>query len=409
MTQEHTLQQAMDEALREAPYQVIGDLIAQKLETQGVRLSVRKRARLVQELRSGTADKFHLRCWQWWERDVAVEITDEDFERFRRDFTHFLQDGLPDLINETAEDVAGDVLHVLRRRWPSELRRQDKEIRKFRNNLDRDWGNAIQLLRLLVTLSRELGDVMTTSLLEEGDESRQHLVAVQTRLHARACQVSEEIICLLVAGLADGAIARWRTLHEIAVVGLVLSEHGVPLAEKYIDHDAVESWKAAQEYERHCKALGCEAMAGSELKELEENYRSVTGRYGLAFKSPYGWAADLVEKSRPTFADIERAANIDHLRAYYRLASHQIHSNPKGTFFKLGLMDEVDILLSGPSNLGLADPGQNAAISLCQISASLVMTAPTLDGIVALKMLLALSREVSNEFLSVHSRFENAG
>ncbi|WP_217430933.1 DUF5677 domain-containing protein [Sphingomonas bacterium] len=49
-------------------------------------------------------------------------------------------------------------------------------------------------------------------------------------LHARACQVVFEIITLMENGLADGAMARWRTLHEITVVATILAEHGEELA-----------------------------------------------------------------------------------------------------------------------------------------------------------------------------------
>jgi hypothetical protein len=45
----------------------------------------------------------------------------------------------------------------------------------------------------------------------------------------------------------------------------------------------------------------------------------------------------------PTFKDIERAAGIDHLRAHYRMASHNVHANPKGVFFKLGMLEESQV------------------------------------------------------------------
>lgn len=38
------------------------------------------------------------------------------------------------------------------------------------------------------------------------------------------------------------------------------------------------------------------------------------------------------------------------------IAEHNVHANPKGAFFKLGLLCEINILLGGPSNAGLVDP-----------------------------------------------------
>ncbi len=68
-----TLQQAMDEALREAPYQAFSELIATKLENQGIILSARERQKLAKALRSGSAENFRLQRWRWWDKqDVSV-------------------------------------------------------------------------------------------------------------------------------------------------------------------------------------------------------------------------------------------------------------------------------------------------------------------------------------------------
>jgi hypothetical protein len=109
---------------------------------------------------------------------------------------------------------------------------------------------------------------------------------------------------------------------------------------------------------------------------------------------------------KPTFADIELAAGIDHLRAHYRMASHNVHANPKGVFFKLGLLKECQVLLSGPSNAGLADPGHGAAISLAQVSTTFGTLRPTFDNIVALKIIMQLVTEIGDDFAKAHSKLE---
>jgi len=70
------------------------------------------------------------------------------------------------------------------------------------------------------------------------------------RLHIRACQVTNEIIILLENGYADGAMARWRTLHEIATVAAVIAKFGDELAERYVHYQIVESTKALTAYEQ---------------------------------------------------------------------------------------------------------------------------------------------------------------
>lgn len=76
-----------------------------------------------------------------------------------------------------------------------------------------------------------------------------------------------------------------------------------------------------------------------------------------------------------------------------------MHANPTGTFFKLGLLDEVNLLLAGPSNAGLADPGQNAALSLTQLSSALLVLQTTFDNLVALRTMLLLEGEIGEMFL----------
>jgi hypothetical protein len=132
-------------------------------------------------------------------------------------------------------------------------------------------------------------------------------------------------------------------------------------------------------------------------------------RYGDSFGAQYGWAADFLNGRRPTFREIERFVGIDHMRAHYRLASHNVHANPKGVFFRLGLIRESDLLLAGPSNAGLADPGDSAAISLLQTSVALMNLRPTIDSLVSLKILSRLANEVGASFQKAHDALEGDG
>lgn len=81
------------------------------------------------------------------------------------------------------------------------------------------------------------------------------------------------------------------------------------------------------------------------------------------------------------------------------MASHNVHANPKGVLFKLGLQGCTDdILLAGPSNAGLADPGHLTAISLTQVTTTLLTTRPNLDRLVASRILLKLTDEIGETF-----------
>ncbi|MDY6966866.1 MAG: DUF5677 domain-containing protein [Halobacteriota archaeon] len=231
---------------------------------------------------------------------------------------------------------------------------------------------------------------------------------ILTRLHARACQTASEVLVLLESGHADGAHARWRSLHEIAVVGFFVKLHGNAVAERYLLHDGVESYKAAVQYQEHCSTIGYEPLSQEEFDEIEANYRSLINRFGTSYKSDYGWAASALGKERPTFRDIEEEAGLDHLRPFYKLASHNVHANPKGVFFKHGLYpNSGDILLAGPSNTGLADPSHGTAISLGQITVALITIRPNIDRLVACEVLIKLGPEIGKEFLAAQKSLEN--
>jgi len=213
-------------------------------------------------------------------------------------------------------------------------------------------------------------------------------------------------VCLLNNGFADGAMARWRTLHEIAAVSSLIRRHGDELAERYEHHQIVESRKAALQYERYQKRLRQRPLSEKTLKKIEADYASALETYGADFGNPQGWGAKHLGKRNPSIADIQEAAGIDHLAPYYRMASHNVHANPKGVFFKLGLIGE-QTLLAGPSNAGLADPGHATALSLVLVSSLLLHLYPTLDNNIGMKIMEELGNEIGSELLSAHKKLES--
>ena len=88
------------------------------------------------------------------------------------------------------------------------------------------------------------------------------------------------------------------------------------------------------------------------------------------------------------------------------MASHNVHANPKGVLFKLGLVGDPNILLARPSNAGLTDPGHAAALFLLQISSSLLSLNSTADYIVTIKMMQTLADEIGEGLITAHKRLE---
>ncbi len=126
-------------------------------------------------------------------------------------------------------------------------------------------------------------------------------------------------------------------------------------------------------------------------------------RFGNDFRGRYGWAAKSLGKSDPSFADIEEDAGFDHMRPWYKMASHNVHANPKGIQFRLGY-DGDDLMLAGPSNEGLADPGQYTALSLLQLTVVMLNLRITAENLIGLLVLSRLTDEVREAFLDAHHR-----
>jgi hypothetical protein len=227
---------------------------------------------------------------------------------------------------------------------------------------------------------------------------RKQVPGLLIRLLVRACQVTDEIICLLENGLADGAMARWRTLHEIAVVATVVSQHGESIAERYLAHQAVESKRAMDKYLACYQQLGYRPLAVREQKQVVRNYDKAVAQYGKPFKTDYGWAASHLKKDRPTFADLEAAAGRADMRAHYQMGNDNVHAGIKSMFIRLGLPEDYTGLLAGRSNAGLTEPGQNAAFTLTQLADVVCISEPGFDDLVVGEMIVKLKNEIPQAF-----------
>jgi len=358
------LQKALDDTLGEMPRRAFAGFLKGKLQGQGVNLSEADLAILAQHALDSSSDSVTI-DEQETDKKIIILFTEEDQDEFQRRLDD-LSETVPALAEGFIENNATEILESLKQQWPSVAQEQREIIGGFEQRLNDRWGRGIEGLRMLAMIASEFGDNIAEGI--DRPALVAHRLAVLRLLHARSCQVTQETIALLSGGFADGAMARWRTLHEIAAVALVIGNHGEDLAERYLAHEVVEVRKAALQYQTHASRLGQQRLNDAEMRHIEKQYQSVIAKYGPDFKGSQGWAAATLGKRDPTIADILEASKIDHLGPYYRMASHNVHANPKGVFFKLGLMGEMNVLLAGPSNAGLADPGDATARSLVQIS-----------------------------------------
>lgn len=297
---------------------------------------------------------------------------------------------------------ANRVVGTLKRRALEHLTEVRAVREEFEARLLFRWGPALNLFDMVLSAAHEAGTDFNRKHRPAAAESNDFVFEVLTRLHARACSVASEVRALLATGHASGAMARWRTIHETAVVGYFIKAQGQDTAERYLLHEVVESLNAAEDYEKCHKRLGYEPLDPSTLPEVKQACNRLCERFGESFRNTYGWAACALAKKAPRLGDIEETVGLDHMRAHYRMSSHGVHSNPKAIMWNIGLLSQKTILLSGASNAGLADPGHASLISLLQCTVVLLTLKPEVDVLITLKALQNLVDEAGDAFRAIH-------
>jgi hypothetical protein len=268
------------------------------------------------------------------------------------------------------------------------------------------WKEPLDLLELFLLTTIDIGGDFNHKYRPEAAESNDFVFEALSRLHGRACQVGNEILVLLKSGYADGANARWRTLHEITVISYFIKERGSEMAERYLLYDYIESYRSISDYiqepalyEKHKAILGDELPSKSERDTIIGKKDELCTRFGKEFSNEYGWAADRTK--RITFKDLESEVGINHLRPYYKMANISVHAGPKGIRFSLGSPNN-NIIPVGASSMGLADPGVITAISLLNMNTALLTTRADIDQLITLKVMSLLAGEVKDAFYRCH-------
>jgi hypothetical protein len=343
--------------------------------------------------------------------DMAISIGPDDVEHAMHELEKDLDTSAERAVARAVERLAPRILKSLYDALPRALREWHAARHAFENRLRRRWKAGLDRLDMLITMAHEAGETYAEDLSREpaGQESPQEslLVDALTAMHCRACRTAREIVLLLKAGYADGAHARWRTLHELAVTAFFLVKRRGDTPQRYLDYADVERWRAAKQYQQHCETLGCEPFSADELAEMEKESDAAIAKYGDPFEEEYGWAAQALGVPRPKFAQIEASLDMSHWRPYFRLACQSVHAGSQSLYFSLGMpRNSGTVLLAGASDAGLADPGQQAAVSLTMVTIAFLTSRPNLDGLVACHCMLTVCDDIGKELLRAHRSTE---
>jgi hypothetical protein len=400
-----TLQELLEKELRNVPRQILEKLLAEKFNAAGLRATKARTRKLAESILTGNTGDIAIAKDG---RDATIVVTDKDLDHVLKYTERFFGEPYQQIVRDAAENIA-DLLHKsLTASWPGEYKAQEAGVSAFRGRLEGRWGKALAKLRMLLTIAREwTGGAFERRQHAKAAGQKSHLADVMLRLLVRACQVSNEIVVLLENGFADAAMARWRTLHEIAIVSAVIAKYGEEIAERYVYYQIVESWSAVKAYERDHKDLGFRPIPKRLKEKVRRDYDKAVKRFGKRFKDENGWAAHhlkVTDKEIVKFARLELEAGEQYMRSPYKLASYNVHSSPKGIYVKLGSLNGPETYLAGRSNAGLVDPGQHAAVSLSQIVQINIGDSLVFDDLVAASIVERLKFEIPREFGKAHSK-----
>jgi len=283
---------------------------------------------------------------------------------------------------------------------------QRKYASGFEQRLYKRWKKPIDLLEVMIRVSLDSASAFRISTSEKIMKSVKYSAIL--RIHSRGLQISNEILALIEAGYADAAYARWRSLHELAVISLFLFDNSEEVSKMYLDHELLVRAREAQTYKEHYKRLNYPQLGRKSFDEIKKRVRIIKNRYGPDFNycQGYGWIPRTIITDR-NFKSLEKKVKLSKLRPFYNLASNPIHGGPKG-LYRLGLtQDSQDkVLLVGPTNYGFADALQNTSISLIQVTISLLNLDPTLENLGVLGVMREYSREMAQTSVTIQKELE---
>lgn len=318
------------------------------------------------------------------------------FKGTESEFDEYINEKLPKIIEELLQGI-WDELYEYSFDKENDLRKHQKEINE---KINKNYGNGIWLLESFIEMNCQVSISTYDKYIKIFDTYEDQLkLDTLISLHVRACQIANEIRVLVSNGFADGAMSRWRTLHEICVTFLFLYDNDTKITEMYQDYHVIERWKKAKEYQENCEFLDMDKFSKEEMGFIESERKDVLEEYGKEFGQSYGWTMEILPKGRRNIREMEKLVKQDHHRAVYTWASENVHSGVSGINKRLGLREEQEnFLLPGANDYGFLDPVQYMTVSLTTMSETFLNMEDSSMSRIFKEFLYALQNEVVNEF-----------
>lgn len=295
-----------------------------------------------------------------------------DPDGFTAKWDKLIADGtLETLYDDVGEQLADTVYASLQKSAPRLVRGLRRDRRRLTKRMADVWGPADQVFQAANYIGYELGRDIAKSSHKHGPKVMALLGA-----HGRALRTADEIRHLAISGFHAGATARWRSLHELAVLAIVLTGASPDVSRRYLEYARIENLSDVKAYQQHAKVLGRKPFNLEEVEKAERSAAEVVERWGKDMCNQNGWASPLFPgKKSISFRDLESIADLGHMRPFYRLGNNHIHAGPRA-----GELNLIDVTPSGSPAItvgatvfgNIAETCHGAMISVHQATAGLV-------------------------------------
>jgi len=225
------------------------------------------------------------------------------------------------VVKESLPKLSHEFFKSLNENSKKMLNDQRKYQKSFEKRLYERWKIPLNLLECLIRISLEAGEEHTNKLRKTTDSTNNFKQEALIKIHARALQISNEILVLLKSGYADGANARWRSLHELAVISFFLLHNNNNVAKRYLEHEIIKTFKEAKDYRAYYKKLRYPPMEIKEFNKIRKEKEEICKKYNDRYQDDYGWIPSSLLKDR-NFKALEKLVKLDKLRPFYNFSSN---------------------------------------------------------------------------------------
>ncbi|WP_146075931.1 DUF5677 domain-containing protein [Vibrio jasicida] len=286
------------------------------------------------------------------------------------------------------------------------------ERREFESLNVEKWEQAFSLFDSYIQLAFEVVSEYRKHNEESAEKAEDHQFIALIQLHAKAILVARETQALVSAGFADGALARWRTSHELAVCARAIAlskESGF----RFLLSEHVKNANGMRCYDKYHQRLNhapfTEEMREANLLREAEALAILGEDYGR--KGDYEWARPLAtdngigKNKYISLKTLEELVGLDHYRPYFSWACEKNHAPSKVNYANLGTScnEQNPLFLVGASSFGHLEPIDCTVLSLLFTTTACLTPYPSIDTIVFNHVLADFAKQVSQACLVVEN------